>query len=154
MNDSLKGQKSHMLLCYLFERSFVLFRFARRFYINGGPSKCSTNPLYLQLSKLLTAIKESLQRYCSTSYSRSGVNQMRILKILKELLENLKSYGFTRFDSIKMNDFSTLYTTIPHNKLKYRLSQIIDVFGKQKWHSEIQISSDWETRYIFCETPL
>jgi hypothetical protein len=39
-----------------------------------GSSKCSTKPLSLLLTKLLIAIKETLQRYCSTAYSRSGVN--------------------------------------------------------------------------------
>ena len=34
--------------------------------------------------------------------------------------------GWTEIDSIKTYDFSTLYTTIPHNKLKSRLFQIID----------------------------
>ena len=92
----------------------------------AGSSKCSTKPLSLLLTKLLTAIKESLQRYCSTAYSRSGVNQMWILKNSKELLENLKSHDFSKIDSIKTYDFSTLYTTIPHNKLKSRLFQIID----------------------------
>ena len=32
----------------------------------------------------------------------------------------------SKIDSIKTYDFSTLYTTIPHNKLKSRLFQIID----------------------------
>jgi hypothetical protein len=40
----------------------------------AGSSKCSAKPLLLLLTKLLTAIKESLQRYCSTAYYRSGVN--------------------------------------------------------------------------------
>jgi hypothetical protein len=83
-------------------------------------------PLSLLLTKLLTAIKVSLQRYCSTAYSRSGVNQMWILKNLKELLENFKSHDFSKIDSIKTYDFSTLYTTISHNKLKSRLFQIIE----------------------------
>jgi hypothetical protein len=60
----------------------------------AGSSKCSTTPLCLLLTKLLTAIKESLQRYYSTAYSRSGINQMWILKNFKELLENLKSQCF------------------------------------------------------------
>jgi hypothetical protein len=60
----------------------------------AGSSKCSTKPLSLLLTKLLTAIKELLQRYCSAAYSRSGVNQMWILKNFKELLENSKSYDF------------------------------------------------------------
>jgi hypothetical protein len=48
------------------------------------------HPLFLQLTKLLTVIKESFRRYCSTAYSRSGVNQMWILQSSKELLWNLK----------------------------------------------------------------
>jgi hypothetical protein len=51
---------------------------------------------------------------------------MWILKNSKELLENFKSNDFSKIDSIKTNYFSTLYTTIPHNKLKSRLFQIID----------------------------
>jgi hypothetical protein len=79
---------------------------------------------------------------------------MWILKNSKELLENSKSHDFSKIDSIKTYDFPTLYTTIPHNKLKSRLFQIIDnCFLNKKWHQEIQISSHWETRYIFCETP-
>jgi hypothetical protein len=55
--------------------------------------------------------------HCATVYARSGVNQMWILKNSKELNHQffLKSY-----------DFTTLYTTIPHNKLKTRLFSIID----------------------------
>ena len=92
----------------------------------AGSSKCSTKPLSLLLTKLLTAVTESLQRYCSTTYSRSGVNQMWILKNSKELLDNLKSREFSKIDCIKTYDFSTLYTTIPHDKLKSRLFEIID----------------------------
>ena len=55
----------------------------------------------------------------------------------------------SKIDSIKTYDFSTLYATIPHNKLKYPLFRSYIIVFKQKWHSEIQISSDWETRYIF-----
>ena len=77
------------------------------------------------LTKLLTHIKQGLQKYCETAYSRSGINQMWILKNSKELLEHLKSPTFNRVTSIKSFDFSTLYTTIPHHKLKDRLTSII-----------------------------
>jgi hypothetical protein len=77
---------------------------------------------------------------------------MWILKNSKDLLENLKSHDFSKIDSVKRYDFSTLYITILHNKLKFWLFQIIDnCFFKQTWHQEIQISNDWETRHIFCE---
>ena len=91
----------------------------------AGSSKCSTKPLSILLTKLLTHIKQGLQKYCETSYSRSGVNQMWILKNSKELLEHLQSPNFNHITSIKSFDFSTLYTTIPHQKLKSRLAAII-----------------------------
>ena len=50
----------------------------------AGSSKFSTKPLSILLTKLLTHIKQGLQKYCETAYSRSGVNQMWILKNSKE----------------------------------------------------------------------
>ena len=91
----------------------------------AGSSKCSTKPLSILLTKLPTHIKQCLQKYCETSYSRSGVNQMWIIKNSKELLEHLQSPNFNHITSIKSFDFSTLYTTIPHQKLKSRLATII-----------------------------
>jgi hypothetical protein len=46
---------------------------------------------------------------------------MWILKNSKDLLNNLKSRSFSKISSIKTLDFSTLYTTLPHDKLKTRL---------------------------------
>ena len=91
----------------------------------AGSARCSTKPLSILLTKLLTHIKQGLQKYCETAYSRSGVNQMWILKNSKELLEHLKSPNFNNITSIKYFEFSTLYTTIPHDKLKSRLVSII-----------------------------
>ena len=50
---------------------------------------------------------------------------MWILKNSKELLDHLKSPNFNLITNIKSFDFSTLYTTIPHQKLKSRLATII-----------------------------
>ena len=57
----------------------------------AGSSKCSTKPLSILLTKLLTHFKQGLQKYCETAYSRSGVNQMWILKNSKELLDHLST---------------------------------------------------------------
>jgi hypothetical protein len=51
---------------------------------------------------------------------------MWILKNCKELLENLKSHGFSKIGNIKTYDSFTLYTPILHDELKFRLFQIID----------------------------
>jgi hypothetical protein len=71
----------------------------------------------------MSAIKEGQQKYCETVYSRSGLNQMWILKNSKDLLDNLKSRCFSQVSSIKTFDFLTLYTTLPHDKLKTRLKE-------------------------------
>jgi hypothetical protein len=46
-------------------------------------------------------VKEKLQTYCATTYARSGVNQMWILKNSKELLANLKAQNLSQINSIK-----------------------------------------------------
>ena len=66
----------------------------------AGSSKCSTKPLSILLTKLLTHLKKGLQKYCETAYSRSGVNQMWILKNSKELLDHLKSPNFNLITNI------------------------------------------------------
>ena len=40
-------------------------------------------------------------------------------------MDNLKSRSFSQVSSIKTFDFSTLYTTLPHDKLKTRLKETI-----------------------------
>ena len=92
----------------------------------AGSAKCSTKPLSQILTRILTAVKEGLQKYCDTAYARNGVNQMWILKNSKELLENLKAQSLHSVNSIKSFNFSTLYTTIPHDKLKSKLKTIFN----------------------------
>ena len=91
----------------------------------AGSAKCSTKPLSKLLTSILTTVKDGLKKYCDVIYSRSGINQMWILKNSKELLENLNSNSLASVHSIKTYDFSTLYTTIPHSKLKSRLTELI-----------------------------
>ena len=50
---------------------------------------------------------------------------MWILKNAKELLDQLQSPNFNHITSIKSFDFSTLYTAIPHQKLKSTLATFI-----------------------------
>jgi hypothetical protein len=73
----------------------------------------------------MSAVKEGQQKYCETVYSRSGINHMWILKISKDLLDNLKSRSFSQVSSIKTFEFSTLYTTLPHDKLKTCLKETL-----------------------------
>jgi hypothetical protein len=63
----------------------------------------------------------------NTSYSRGGVNQMWILKNSKDLLEYIQSRSLSSCNSIKTFDFSTLYTTIPHAKLKDKFRELVQL---------------------------
>jgi hypothetical protein len=73
----------------------------------------------------MSAVKEGQQKYCEIVYSRSGINHMWILRNSKDLLDSLKSRSFSQVSSIKNFDFSTLYTTLSHDKLKIRLQETI-----------------------------
>ena len=42
--------------------------------IVAGSAKCSTKPLSILLTSILSAVKTGLQSYCHTSYSRGVVN--------------------------------------------------------------------------------
>ena len=100
-----------------------------------GSSRCSTMNLSIFLTKRLSTVKDVLQKYCSTAYSRNGVNRMWILKDSKDLINNLHSSVFNNVHSIRSYEFSTLYicTTIPHKKLKPRLVEtILSVFLHKK----------------------
>ena len=49
---------------------------------------------------------------------------MWILKNSKEFLDNFNSNSLASVNSIKTYDFSTIYTNIPHTKLKSRCISI------------------------------
>jgi hypothetical protein len=51
-----------------------------------NPSRCSNKPLSLFLTKILIAAREKLQMFCATTYVRSGINEMWILK--KKIVKN------------------------------------------------------------------
>ena len=84
----------------------------------AGSAKCTTKPLFKFLTSILTAVKEGLQSYHDTCYSRSDINSMWILKNSKDLLETLNSSLLSEYNSIKSNDFSSVYTNISPYSVK------------------------------------
>ena len=86
----------------------------------AGSSKCTTKHLSGLLTKLLSTIKDGLVRYCNTKTSPNGVNNMWFLKTLTSLLSSLNQLDVRTATSVQTFDFSTLYTSIPHNLLKSR----------------------------------
>ena len=73
------------------------------------------------LMSLLTschaAIKNHVIKYCKTVYERKGKTLFWFIKNSGEILNGLKSRGLLASSS-STYDFSTLYTTLPHNLIK------------------------------------
>ena len=84
-----------------------------RFIANS--SSCTTT----ELSKLLTSC------LTETVYETSNKNWFWSIKISSEVLGKLKCTGF-RATSLSTYDFSTLYTTLPHNLIKEKLLDLIE----------------------------
>ena len=94
-----------------------------RFIANS--SACTTTELSILLTSCLTAIKNHVINYCTTVYERNGKNLFWSIKNSGEILNKLKSRGFLASD-LSTYDFSTLYTTLPHNLIKEKLTESIE----------------------------
>ena len=69
--------------------------------------------------------KGGLIRYCSTKTICSGVNSMWIVKNSTSMLSSLDQLDVHTAISVQTYDFSTLYTSIPHNLLKSRITALV-----------------------------
>ena len=67
--------------------------------------------------------KKHVIKYCEKVYERSGKNLFWSIKNSSEVLNKLKSRGF-HASSLSTYDFSTLYSTLPHNLIKDKLVDI------------------------------
>ena len=94
-----------------------------RFIANSSP--CTTTELSKLLNSCLTAIKAKVVKYCETVYERSGKNMFWPTKNSGEVLSKLKDIGY-QATSLSTYDFSTLYTTLPHNLIKEKLLDLIE----------------------------
>ena len=91
----------------------------------ANSSSCTTTELSKLLTSCLTAIKSHVIRYCETVYETSNKNGFWSIKNSGEVLSKLKCRGF-RATSLSTYDFSTLYTTLPHNLIKEKLLDLIE----------------------------
>ena len=71
-----------------------------------------------------TLLLSKIIEYCKKGYERSGKNLFWSIKNSFEVINKLKSRVF-RAASLSTYDFSTLYTTLPHKLIKYKLVDLI-----------------------------
>ena len=93
-------------------------------------SSCTTTFLSKLLTLCLTAVKKHWIRYHYTVYERDGINYFGQLKNSNDVLNKFKSKTFQAFllpsfSKLSTYDFSTLYTTLLHHLIKYKLIDLI-----------------------------
>ena len=99
----------------------------------ANSSACTNTDLSILLTSRLTAIKNYVIKYCTTVYERNGKKLFWSIKNLGENLNLLKSRGFLA-SGLSTYDFSTLYTTLPHNLLKEKLTEFIEHHLTERAH--------------------
>ena len=83
------------------------------------------------MTSCLTAIKNHVIKYCTTVYERNGKKLFWSIKNSGEILNKLKSRGFLA-SSLSTYDFSTHYTTLSHNLIKEKLTELIEqIFNRE-----------------------
>ena len=80
----------------------------------------------IKIANLLPSYYQNhVTEYYEKVCERSGKNLFWSIKNLCEVLNKLKSRGF-HASSLSTYDFSTLYTTLPHNRIKDKLVDVIE----------------------------
>ena len=95
---------------------------------------CSTKPISSLLTKGFKLIENTLKGYCNFYHRNYGINPMWILKNSTSVHKITASFNRKKIAKLlKTYDFSTLYTSIPHKKLKSQISWVIRLaFNKSK----------------------
>ena len=91
----------------------------------ASSSKCTTTELSILLTSCFTAIKNHVIKYCTAVYKRNGKSLFWSIKNSGEILNKLKPRGFIA-SGLSTYDFSTLYTTLPHNLIKEKLTNYLN----------------------------
>ena len=97
----------------------------------ANSSSYTTTEVSKLLTSCLTAVKKHVIKYCEKVYERSGNNLFWSIKNSGEILDKLKTRDFNA-TSLSTYDFSTLYTTLPHNLIEDKLIDLIEEPSREK----------------------
>ena len=94
-------------------------------YIAASHS-CSTKPLSKMITYCLKLIQQTHTNYCNRIAKTRGFNRMWIVDNSVEVLKKISECNRKHVRNVRTYDFSTLYTSIPHKKLKERMAMVIN----------------------------
>ena len=93
-------------------------------YIAASHS-CSTKPLSKMITFCLKLIQHTHINHCKTIQKNSGFNRMWIVDNSVDVIQKITDIKHGSARNIRTFDFSTLYTSIPHRKLKEQIDWVI-----------------------------
>jgi len=92
---------------------------------------CSTKPLSKSISSVFKLIFNQIENFHKNAKFLNNYNKFWVLQNSDPIIDTLKNINRKRrAKSIATYDFSTLYTKLPHNKLIFQLSKVIDLAYK------------------------
>ena len=113
--------------------------FSKQRYIAASYS-CTTKPLSAVLTKCLKLIEKQQRFICKGYFRNHGINPMWILKNSTSFHKLSATVNRKRnARNVCTYDFTTLYTSIPHQKLKSKLSWVIKTAFKSSGKSFISV---------------
>ena len=100
-------------------------------YIAASHS-CSTKPLSKMITFCLKLIQQTHTNYCKAIAKNNSFNRMWIVDNSVEVIDKINEINSKeQVKNIRTYDFSTLYTSIPHKKLKQLIWVISEAFNNE-----------------------
>ena len=119
-----------------------------RFISNS--SHCSTTILSKHITSSLTEVKDDI-KYSETAFSNTNVNYFWSLKNSYKVIENLRLRNF-QGSQVSSFDFSTLYTSLPHDLIKAKVLSLVTFFVNGVSTESQKITSVRQRRRDFSPT--
>ena len=91
----------------------------------AGSSSCTTTKISKLITECLKLVKSHCTSYCKTILERTGVNCMWIINNSLDVIHTLQEKQLM-LNQVSTWDFSTLYTSLPHVKLKHQLHELLE----------------------------
>jgi hypothetical protein len=110
-----------------------------------------TKPLSQLVCKCLKLVQEQMSRHCKLRQRRDGVRRFWIASSTEGVLRDVRQLNLLRWaKSLATYDFATLYTNIPHDRLKQMMRWVIEkAFEANKSYPYIAVwskSASWKKK--------
>ena len=118
-------------------------------FIIAAP-KCSIKPLSKAVTSVFKLFYNQIEHYNLKSYFYSSIKTFWVIQNNQPVIDSLNKINLKgKADCISTFDFSTLYTTIPHDKLLDVMNELTDFCFTGGTHKLISVTSSgarWVTR--------